>query len=45
MVNPVINGANAFLAIWSAVPQPIKGVFYVALIFAVIWTLFQLITR
>ena len=45
MVNPVINGANAFLIIWQAVPLPIRAVFYVGLILATIWAMYELLSK
>lgn len=45
MVNPVINGANAFMIIWQALPLPIRAVFYVALILATVWALYQLLSN
>lgn len=45
MVNPVVNGANAFLIIWQALPLPIRAVFYVGLILATVWALYSLLSR
>lgn len=45
MVNPVITGANAFMIIWQALPLPIRAVFYVGLILATIWAMYELLSK
>ena len=45
MVNPVAPAVNAFLAIWTYLPLPIKAVFYVGLILAFVYALYMILSR
>lgn len=45
VVNPVAPAVNAFLAIWSALPGPLKAVFYVGLVLALVYALYQILSR
>lgn len=45
MVNPVVPAANAFLAIWDALPVSIKNLFYVVLTLLALYALYRLLTR
>lgn len=45
MTNPVENSVNAFLLIWDSLPFPLRAVFYVGLVFAFLWTLFQILSK
>lgn len=45
MINPVNNAVNAFLHIWDALPLPLRAVFYVGLVFAILYALYQILSR
>lgn len=45
MYNPVNNAVNAFLHIWDALPLPLRALFFVGLVFAVLHALFQILSR
>lgn len=45
MFNPVNDAVNAFLHIWDALPLPLRSIFYVGLIFALLWALWQIIAK
>lgn len=43
MINPVLPAANAFLAIWNSIPQPIRALFGVFLVCLVIYAVYKLL--
>lgn len=45
MTNPVAPAVNAFLHIWEALPLPLRSVFYVGLVFAVLYAMFQILSK
>lgn len=45
MDNPVKNAANAFMIIWQHLPDPIRALFVVSLLLALLWGLYCLLSR
>lgn len=45
MFNPVNDAVNSFLHIWDALPLPLRSIFFVGLIFAILYALYQILSR
>lgn len=44
MVNPVLPMAAAFFKIWSALPIPIRSLFYVSLLLAFLYAMYKILS-